>query len=51
MRQSPQKLNIAEATVKVHRSNMMRKIKAGSVPELCRMVEKLKLTSGVADPP
>jgi len=44
-------LNIAESTVKVHRSNMMRKIKAGSVPELCRMLEKLKLTGGVSDPP
>jgi FixJ family two-component response regulator len=29
--------------VKVHRSNMMRKIKAASLAELCRMVDKLKL--------
>lgn len=40
-------LNITEATVKVHRSNMMRKIKAASVPELCRMVDKLKLAGGI----
>jgi FixJ family two-component response regulator len=34
-------LGITETTVKVHRSNMMRKLKAASVPELCRMVDKL----------
>ena len=36
-------MGITESTVKVHRSNMMRKINAASVPELCRMVDKLKL--------
>jgi FixJ family two-component response regulator len=36
-------LGITETTVKVHRSNMMRKIKASSVPELCRMVDRLEL--------
>jgi FixJ family two-component response regulator len=36
-------MGITETTVKVHRSNMMRKIKATSVAELCRMVDKLKL--------
>jgi FixJ family two-component response regulator len=36
-------LGITETTVKVHRSNMMRKINASSVPELCRMVDRLKL--------
>ena len=36
-------LGITETTVKVHRSNMMRKIEAASVPQLCRMVDKLKL--------
>jgi FixJ family two-component response regulator len=36
-------LGITETTVKVHRSNMMRKIKARSVAELCRIVDKLKL--------
>jgi FixJ family two-component response regulator len=35
-------MGITETTVKVHRSNMMRKIKAGSVAELARMVDKLK---------
>ena len=36
-------MGITETTVKVHRSNMMRKIKAASVAELCRMVDQLKL--------
>ena len=35
-------VGITETTVKVHRSNMMRKIKARSVAELCRMVDGLK---------
>jgi len=33
---------IAEATVKVHRTNLMRKMKARSVPELSRMADLLK---------
>jgi FixJ family two-component response regulator len=36
-------MGVTEPTVKVHRSNMMRKIKVSSVAELCRMVDKLKL--------
>ena len=39
-------LGITETTVKVHRSNMMRKIKASSLPELCRMAERLGVTHG-----
>jgi FixJ family two-component response regulator len=35
-------MGITETTVKVHRSNMMKKIKAASLAELCRMVDKLK---------
>jgi FixJ family two-component response regulator len=38
-------IGIAEATVKVHRIHLMRKMKARSFPELCRMAEILKLTS------
>ena len=34
-------MGIAETTVKVHPSNMMRKIKTASLAELCRMVDKL----------
>jgi FixJ family two-component response regulator len=36
-------MNITETTVKVHRSNAMRKIDASSFADLCRMVDKLKL--------
>jgi FixJ family two-component response regulator len=36
-------LGITESTVKVHRSNLMRKMKARSLPELSRMVDMLKL--------
>jgi FixJ family two-component response regulator len=36
-------IGIAESTVKVHRSRLMRKMKARSLPELSRMADKLKL--------
>jgi FixJ family two-component response regulator len=42
-------MGITETTVKVHRSNMMRKIKAASLAELCRMADKLKLLPENAD--
>lgn len=35
-------MGVTETTVKVHRSNMMRKIKAASVAELCRIVDRLQ---------
>jgi len=38
-------IGIAEATVKVHRSRAMQKLKAGSLPELGRMADRLKLGS------
>jgi FixJ family two-component response regulator len=34
-------IGITETTVKVHRSNAMRKINVSSLAELCRMVDKL----------
>jgi FixJ family two-component response regulator len=34
---------LAEGTVKVHRSRLMRKMRANSLPELSRMADKLKL--------
>jgi FixJ family two-component response regulator len=37
-------IGIAESTVKVHRTNLMRKMKARSLPELSRMADLLKLT-------
>ncbi len=36
-------IGVSEVTVKIHRSNMMRKMKADSLPELGRMADKLKL--------
>jgi FixJ family two-component response regulator len=36
-------IGIAEATVKVHRTHLMRKMKARTFPELCRMADILKL--------
>jgi FixJ family two-component response regulator len=38
-------IGIAEATVKVHRSRAMQKMKAGSLPELGQMAGRLKLLS------
>jgi FixJ family two-component response regulator len=38
-------IGITEATVKVHRSRVMRKMHARSLPELGRMADKLKLVS------
>src|ERR1700756_158196 len=36
-------IGITEATVKVHRSRLMRKMQARSLPELSRMADKLNL--------
>jgi len=36
-------IGIAESTVKVHRTNLMRKMKARSLPELSRMADILNL--------
>jgi FixJ family two-component response regulator len=37
-------MGISEITVKVHRGQVMRKMKASSLPDLARMADKLKLT-------
>ena len=39
-------LGISEVTVKVHRGQAMRKMKAKSLPDLARMADKLKLREG-----
>ena len=38
-------IGISEGTVKVHRSNAMRKMNIRSLPELSRMIDKLNLAS------
>lgn len=43
-KQTAAELGISEATVKVHRHNIMRKIGAKSVPELLRILEKIRAT-------
>jgi FixJ family two-component response regulator len=43
-------IGIAEATVKVHRSRAMRKMNTRSLPELGRMVDKLKLKTETTKP-
>ena len=37
-------IGISESTVKVHRTHLMRKMKARSLPELSRMADMLKIT-------
>jgi RNA polymerase sigma factor (sigma-70 family) len=44
-------LGITETTVKVHRSNLMRKLRAASLPELCRMADQLKLRQQPSEAP
>jgi FixJ family two-component response regulator len=41
-------IGVSEVTVKVHRGQAMRKMKASSLPDLARMADKLKLTSETA---
>jgi FixJ family two-component response regulator len=39
-------IGISEITVKVHRGQVMRKMKAASLPDLARMADKLNVTPG-----
>ena len=43
-------LGSSEVTVKMHRGQVMRKMKAQSIVELLRMAEKIGITSGAAPP-
>ena len=42
-KQIANEIGIAEATVKVHRTHLMRKMKARTFPELCRMADILNI--------
>jgi FixJ family two-component response regulator len=41
-------LNLSEMTVKVHRGQVMRKMQAGSLPELVRMADRLGVPTGTS---
>jgi FixJ family two-component response regulator len=43
-KQIASEIGASEATVKIHRGNVMQKMQAGSLIELVRMADKLKLT-------
>jgi FixJ family two-component response regulator len=45
-KQIASELGASEATVKIHRGHVMQKMEAGSLVELVRMADKLKLSSG-----
>jgi FixJ family two-component response regulator len=44
-------MGISESTVKVHRCNLMRKMRLASFAELCRAADKLKLPPDRRQPP
>jgi FixJ family two-component response regulator len=44
-------MGITEATVKVHRSNLMRKMRIASLVQLCHIADKLKLVPERSPPP
>jgi len=47
-KQIASRVSITEATVKLHRSQVMRKMEAASLPDLVRMADRLAIISSVA---
>ena len=47
-KQTAADIGLSEVTVKVHRSQVMRKMQAKSLPDLTRMADKLKLIPGIS---
>jgi FixJ family two-component response regulator len=45
-KQIASEIGASEATVKIHRGNVMQKMQAGSLIELVRIADKLKLVHG-----
>jgi FixJ family two-component response regulator len=44
-------LNLSEITVKLHRRHVMEKMKAGSLAELVKLCERVKITSNLGSNP
>jgi FixJ family two-component response regulator len=44
-KQITSEIGASEATLKIHRGNLMQEMEAGSLIELVRMADKLKITS------
>jgi FixJ family two-component response regulator len=44
-KQIASEIGASEATVKIHRGHVMQKMRAGSVVDLLRMADKLKLSA------
>jgi hypothetical protein len=49
-RRAPSTESNCEVTIKMHRGQVMRKMKAQSIVELLRMAEKIGLTPEASDP-
>ncbi len=46
---SPLRLGTAEQTIKIHRANLMKKLKAESLAELVKLAERMGIMSSPPD--